>query len=71
MFTHVSEERAASLLRLIEAAHSSETSLNIYQTTWRHIPEDSNLYSIVFTVSVFRFGHSQFTTQWMWSSSTE
>jgi hypothetical protein len=25
----------------MEAVNSSETSVNFYQTTWRHIPEDS------------------------------
>jgi hypothetical protein len=28
-----------------EAIHFCETSLNFYQTTWYHIPEDSNLHS--------------------------
>jgi hypothetical protein len=27
----------------VEALHSSETSVNIHQTTWGHITEDSNL----------------------------
>jgi hypothetical protein len=25
----------------MEAVYSSETSVNVYRTTWRHIPEDS------------------------------
>jgi hypothetical protein len=28
---------------LMEAVSSSETSVSIYQTTWRNIPEDSHL----------------------------
>jgi hypothetical protein len=29
----------------MEATDSSEMSVHIYQTTWRHIPEDSSLIS--------------------------
>jgi hypothetical protein len=36
----------ASIIRvMMEAASSSETSVNFYQTTWRNIPEDSQLHT--------------------------
>jgi hypothetical protein len=46
---NISEDLAASIIRAIiitlkmEAARSSETLVNFYQTTWRHNPEDSHL----------------------------
>jgi hypothetical protein len=45
----VSEVRAASIIRAIialmmEAAHTSETSVDIYFTTRQYIPEDSELH---------------------------
>jgi hypothetical protein len=44
-FTSVSEVLAASIIALImEAASTSETSVNFYQTTWHNIPEDSHLH---------------------------
>jgi hypothetical protein len=33
---------------MMEAASSSETSVNVYQTTWCSIPEDSHLHILVF-----------------------
>jgi hypothetical protein len=30
---------------MIEAASTSETSVNFYQSTWRNNPEDSQLYT--------------------------
>jgi hypothetical protein len=43
----VSEVCAASIIRamMMEAAHTSETSVNFYQTTRRYNPEDSHLNS--------------------------
>jgi hypothetical protein len=32
---------------MMEAVRTSETSVSIYQTTWRNIPEGSNLQSAV------------------------
>jgi hypothetical protein len=42
-FTSVSEVLAATIIRAMEAAGFSETSVNIYQTTRRSIPEDSHI----------------------------
>jgi hypothetical protein len=43
-FTDVSEVLAASIITLLtEAAGTSETSVNFYQTTPRYNPEDSRL----------------------------
>jgi hypothetical protein len=44
--THgVSEVLAASIIALMmEAARTSETLVNFYQTTWRYNPEDSHLH---------------------------
>jgi hypothetical protein len=40
---------AASIIAIIrvmmEAANTSETSVNFYQTTWRNNPEDSHLHT--------------------------
>jgi hypothetical protein len=36
---------AASIIR-VEAASTSEMSVNFYQTTWRYIPEDSHLHTL-------------------------
>jgi hypothetical protein len=48
MFIYVSEVLAASIIRAIalmmEAANTSETSVNFYQTTRLYNPEDSNLH---------------------------
>jgi hypothetical protein len=35
--------RAIGLMK--EAANTSETSVNFYQTTWRNKPEDSHLHT--------------------------
>jgi hypothetical protein len=52
MLTDVSEVRAASIIRamseslialIMEAARTSETSLDIQLRTWQYIPEDSEL----------------------------
>jgi hypothetical protein len=46
MSTDLSEVRAASVIALmIEAACTSETSVDIYLTTWQYIPEDSELHT--------------------------
>jgi hypothetical protein len=42
-FTIISEVLATSIIALMEAASSSEMSVNFYQTTWRNIPRDSHL----------------------------
>jgi hypothetical protein len=40
--------RVASIIKAIalvtEAASTSETSVNLYRTTWRNIPEDSRFH---------------------------
>jgi hypothetical protein len=46
-FSNVSEVLAASIIRAMsaltmDAASISETSVNIHQTAWRNIPEDSH-----------------------------
>jgi hypothetical protein len=44
-FTNVSEVLAASSIALVmEAARTSETWINFYQTTRRYNPEDSHLH---------------------------
>jgi hypothetical protein len=43
MSTDVSEVRAASIIDLMEAARSSETSVDIQLRTLQYIPEDSVL----------------------------
>jgi hypothetical protein len=44
--TDVSEVLAASIIRaMMEAASTSETSVNFYQTTRRNISEDSHLHA--------------------------
>jgi hypothetical protein len=46
MFTNVSEVLAAAIINLMmEAASTSETLLNTYQTTQRYNPEDSHLHT--------------------------
>jgi hypothetical protein len=42
-FTNVSEVIVASIIRVMEAARTSETFANFYQTTRRYNPEDSHL----------------------------
>jgi hypothetical protein len=44
-FTNVSEVPAASIIRamMMEAASTSETLVNFYQTTWHNNSEDSHL----------------------------
>jgi hypothetical protein len=43
-FTKVSEVLAASIIaQMMEAARTSETLVNFYQTTRRYNPEDSHL----------------------------
>jgi hypothetical protein len=38
-------QHSVSIIRaMMEAASTSETSVNIYQTTWRNNPEDSHLF---------------------------
>jgi hypothetical protein len=34
---------AYSFTLRVEAEHSLQTSVKLYQTTWRHMPEDNNL----------------------------
>jgi hypothetical protein len=41
MLTDLSEVRAIALM--MEAVHTSETSVNIQLRTWQYIPEDSEL----------------------------
>jgi hypothetical protein len=45
MLTDVSEVRAASIALMMEAAHTSETSIDIQLRTRQYIPEDSELHS--------------------------
>jgi hypothetical protein len=46
-FTDVSEVLAASIIIALmkEAEGISETLVNVYQTTWCNIPEDSHLHT--------------------------
>jgi hypothetical protein len=44
-FTGILEMLAASIIRAMEAASTSETSISFYQTTRRNIPEDSHLHT--------------------------
>jgi hypothetical protein len=41
----ISEEITASIISAMEAITSSETSINIYQTACRNIPEGSRLHT--------------------------
>jgi hypothetical protein len=44
--TFASNARSASNIReMMEATSTSETSVNLYQTTRRNIPEDSHLHN--------------------------
>jgi hypothetical protein len=43
--TKTREVNAASIIRAIVQASTSETSVNFYQTTRRNIPEDSHLHT--------------------------
>jgi hypothetical protein len=45
MLINISEELPASITKalMMEAVSSFETSVSIYQATWRNIPEDSHL----------------------------
>jgi hypothetical protein len=44
--TDVTEVLAASVIALMmETASTSETWVNVYQTTWHNNPEDSHLYT--------------------------
>jgi hypothetical protein len=46
MLTEVSQVRAASIIALMmEAAHTSETSVDIQLRTQQYIPEDSELHT--------------------------
>jgi hypothetical protein len=50
MLTNVSDVCTASIIRvmialMMEAVHTSETSVNIYLTTWQYIPEDFKLHT--------------------------
>jgi hypothetical protein len=45
MLAGVSEEHVASILRLMAAICSSETSVDFQRTTQRSIPEDSTLHN--------------------------
>jgi hypothetical protein len=45
VLTVVSEELSVSIALMMEAVSSSETSVNIYQTTRRDFPEDSHLHT--------------------------
>jgi hypothetical protein len=45
MSTDVSEVRAATIRAMMEAARTSETSVNIQLRTWQYIPEDSELHT--------------------------
>jgi hypothetical protein len=42
IFTGISEESAGPILYPEDAPRSSRTLITIYQTTWRHLPQDSN-----------------------------
>jgi hypothetical protein len=54
MSTDVSEVRAASIIKTImEAARTSETSVDIDLTTWQYIPEDSQLHSVYTLLALY------------------
>jgi hypothetical protein len=38
----------SAIALMMEAASTSETSVNFYQTTWRNNPEDSGLHILFF-----------------------
>jgi hypothetical protein len=42
---HSYSERSVIIALMMEAASTSETSVNFYQTTWRNNPEDSHLHT--------------------------
>jgi hypothetical protein len=51
MLDDVPEVHTVSIIRslslstlMMEAVHTSETSVNIYLTTWQYIPQDSKLH---------------------------
>jgi hypothetical protein len=44
MLTNVSEVHAASIIRAMEAARTSETSVDIQLRTQQYIPDDSQLH---------------------------
>jgi hypothetical protein len=45
MSTYVSEVHAASIIRSMEVAHTSETLVDIQLRTLQYIPEDSELHT--------------------------
>lgn len=45
MFTHIPKKCASSIYLKMESVSSFRMSINIYQTTWHHTPEDSSLHS--------------------------
>jgi hypothetical protein len=46
--TYISEVRTASIIRaMMEAVHTSETSVHFNVTARRYIPEDSKLHAVV------------------------
>jgi len=53
MSTDVSEVRAASIIRamMMEAARTSETSVDIQLRTRQYIPEDSELHTEIFIIT--------------------
>jgi hypothetical protein len=53
---------AAKIRAMMEAANTSETSVNFYQTTWRNNPEDNHLYT---RCRVNLKSHKHFTTSRM------
>jgi hypothetical protein len=46
-FTDVSEVLATSIALMMEAANSSETPVNFYQTTGRNNPEDGHFHTLM------------------------
>ena len=50
----------SSVLRMV-AVHSSETSVNLSQTTRRHIPEVGNLYKLKWVVVMYNGGCENLT----------
>ena len=50
---HLSVEEAEELLILMEAVRSSETPVNLYQSTWHDIPDGGNFYIYLYLSFTF------------------
>jgi hypothetical protein len=45
---------------MMEAASTSETTVNLYQTTQRNNPEDSHLHQDIYVFTAYRSKHDLF-----------